>query len=61
MTRDRVRLCPELMWIEQQFGDGGTNGVLEEIGVPPGWRGCLAEAIRMAGRRYETSVHRRAL
>jgi len=54
MTRDRVRLCPEMMWIEQKFGDGETNSVLKEIGVPPGWRGCLAEATKMAiGKPHE--------
>jgi predicted Ser/Thr protein kinase len=41
MTRDRVRMCTELKRMEQQFGDGGTNKVLKEIGVPPGWRVCL--------------------
>jgi len=46
MTWDRVRPCPELAWVELQFGDGGTNGMLEEIGVPPGWKGCSAEATR---------------
>jgi len=35
MTWDRVRLCPELKWVEQQLGNGETNVVLEEIGVPP--------------------------
>ena len=54
LTWDRVRLCPELTWVEQQFGDGGTNGVLEEIGVPPGWRGCSAEATRVARGKCET-------
>lgn len=38
---ERVRLCKEMKWMEQQFGDGQTNRVLEEIGVPPGWRVCL--------------------
>lgn len=61
MTRDRVRLCPELMWIEQQFGNGETNSVLNEIGVPPGWREHLAEAVKMVGGKYETPVHRCAL
>jgi len=56
MTRDRVKLCPELAWVEQQFGDGETNGVLNEIGVPPGWRGCFAEATRVAGGEYERSI-----
>lgn len=50
MSRDRVRLCPELMWVEQQFGGGETNSVLKEIGVPSGWRGCSAgPTTRMAG------------
>ena len=61
ITRDRVRLCPEMAWVEQQFGDGETNGVLKEIGVPLGWRGCSAEAARVAGGRCETSVHGCAL
>jgi len=49
MTRDRVRLCPEMMWMEQQFGDGEASSVLKELGVPPGWRECLFEAAKMAG------------
>lgn len=62
MTKDRVRLCPEMMLMEQQLGDGETNSVLKEIGVPPGWRGCLRQATEMAkGTPYETSVHRCAL
>ena len=44
MTKDRVRLCPELMWVERRFGNGETNSVLKEIGVPPGWRVCLDQA-----------------
>ena len=44
MTRDRVRLCPELLRVEQRFGNGETNNVLDEIGVPPGWRENLVEA-----------------
>lgn len=45
--------------MEQQFGDGETNSVLEEIGVPPGWRGYLVEATKTAkGRLNETAVHR---
>jgi len=61
ITRDRVRLCPEMMQIEQEFGGGETNSVLEEIGVPPGWRGCLTEATEMGGGPYETAAHRRVL
>ena len=57
----RVRLCPEMTRLEQQFGDGKTNGVLEEIGVPRGWRGCSAEATGVAGGKCETSVHMCAL
>ena len=33
MTRDCVRLCPEMMWMEQQFGDGETSNVLREAAV----------------------------
>ena len=55
ITRDRVRLCPEMMQMEQRFGDGETNNVLKEIGVPPGWRGCLIGATETAG------VHRSGL
>lgn len=62
MTRDRVRLCPEMMWMERQFGDGEASSVLKEIGVPPGWRECLFEVARMAGGKpYETAVQRYAL
>ena len=35
LTRDRIRLCTELVQMERQLGDGKTNRVLEEIGVPP--------------------------
>jgi hypothetical protein len=58
MTRDRLKLCPELIRIEQLFGDGETNSVLKEIGVPPTWREYLGEAARMAGRKHETAVNR---
>ena len=62
MTRDRVRLCPEMMQIEQQFGNGETNNVLEEIEAPPCLSGCLTEAARSAGGKpHETAFHRRAL
>ena len=48
--------------MEQQFGDGEASSVLDEIGVPPGWRECLFEATKMAeGKPYETAVHRCAL
>lgn len=50
-----------MMQIEQEFGGGETNSVLEEIGVPPGWRGCLTEATEMGGGPYETAAHRRVL
>jgi len=62
MTRDWVILCPEMMWMEQRFGDGETSSVLKEIGVPPGWRVCLFEAVKMAGGKpYRTTVRGRAL
>ena len=43
MTKDRVMLCPELKQMEEQLGDGKTNDVLKEIGVPPEWRACLKQ------------------
>ena len=61
MTWGRVKLCPELEWVEQRLGNGETNAVLEEIGVPPGWRGCSSEATRGTGGECETPVHRCAV
>ena len=59
ITWDRVRLCPEMMWMEQEFGGGEASSVLKEIGVPLGWRECLFEAVNMAGGKpYETAVQR---
>lgn len=58
ITKDRVRLCPEMMWAEEQFGDGETNNVLKEIGVPPGWRMCLNEATWIVeGMSHGTALH----
>lgn len=48
MTKDRVRLCAEAKLMEQAFGDGETNSVLKEIGVPPGWRVCLNQTTRVS-------------
>ena len=50
MTRDQLKLCPEMMWMEQELGDGGDNRVLKEIGVPCGWERSLLEAARMSGQ-----------
>jgi hypothetical protein len=38
ITWFRVKLCPEMRWIELDWGDGETSSVLKEIGVPAGWR-----------------------
>jgi len=59
MTRDRVRLCPEMMWVEQQFGKGDDSNVLREIGIPPGWRRCLVEATKGAGGKPRETATRR--
>ena len=62
MTWDRIRLCPEMLWMEQQFGDGEASSVLKEVGVPLGWRECLFEAAKIAGRKpCEAAVQRCAL
>ena len=62
MTRYRVRLCPEMMQMERQLGDGRTNTVLEEIGVPHGWRTCLTEATGTPGDKpHEMATRRYAL
>ena len=60
MTRDQLKLCSEMMWMERELGDGGANAVLEEIGVPFGWERSLVEAVKISEwKPGETAVRKR--
>ena len=60
MSNARVKLCQELMQMELELGDGGTNKVLEEVGAPRGWREYLmGGATTIArGKHQQTAVRR---